>query len=68
MHNWADRIRELQSIGLTQREIGEMVGLSTSAISDIANGRTAEPGGTAAIKLHTLHFERCAPRSLPGVA
>lgn len=60
MDTWASRIRDLQDSGLTQREIGEAIGLATSTVSDIANERTGAPGGEAAIKLHALHIERCS--------
>ena len=68
MHTWADLIRDLQTTGLTQREIGDSIGLSTSAVSDIANGRTGEPGGTAAMKLHRLHGDRCVISSRQPVS
>jgi hypothetical protein len=68
MSTWASRVAELRSTGLTLVEIGELTGLATSSVSDIAQGRTAEPRGTAAIKLHTLHAERCSKPTKKRVA
>jgi transcriptional regulator with XRE-family HTH domain len=59
MSTWAKRIRDLQAAGMLQSEIGEACGLAVSTISDLANERSAEPRGEAAIKLHELHLKRC---------
>lgn len=59
MSTWSTRIRDLMAAGMKQSEIGAEVGLATSTISDLANGRTKAPGGEAAIKLHELHQKRC---------
>lgn len=44
---------------MTQKEIGEHIGLATSTVSDIVNGWSKAPGGEAALKLHELHIIRC---------
>lgn len=44
---------------MTLSEIGEEIGLSTGAVSDIANGHSDSPRGEAALKLHELHKSRC---------
>jgi transcriptional regulator with XRE-family HTH domain len=64
MVTWAERIRALQASGMTLKQIGESVGLSTSSVSDIANDRSSEPRGDAAVKLHELHRKlvRSTPR------
>lgn len=59
MTTWASRIKDLQALGMTQKEIGEHIGLATSTVSDIVNGWSKAPGGEAAIKLHELHIIRC---------
>lgn len=59
MNTWAKRIRDLQEAGMTLAQIGEKVDLATSTVSDIANERTAEPGGNAALKLDSLHRRKC---------
>lgn len=59
MTTWAERIEQLRAIGMTLAEIGEQVGLATSSVSDIEQGRTASPRGDAAMKLHELHRIRC---------
>jgi transcriptional regulator with XRE-family HTH domain len=60
MSTWTTLIQDLRAAGMTLSEIGAEIGLSTSAIGDLATGRTASPRGTAALKLHQLHSERCA--------
>ena len=40
---------------MTLSEIGDEVGLSPSAVSDIEQGRTGEPSGAPAIRLYELH-------------
>lgn len=59
MSKWAERIRELQAAGMTLAEIGNAVGLATSTVGDLANGRSASPRGEAALKLHALHENTC---------
>lgn len=56
---WRDRIRALQAAGMTLSEIGEAVGLATSSVSDIANGRSSSPRGDAAMRLYELHRNHC---------
>lgn len=55
MTTWASRISDLRSTGLTLGEIGALVGLAASSVSDIEQERTAEPRGEAALKLYELH-------------
>lgn len=62
MVTWSQRIADLRESGLTLREIGELVGMSTGGVSDIAQGRTTQPSGDAAIALHQLHQRKCARR------
>lgn len=59
MNTWASRIRDLQAAGMLQSEIGDAIGLAVSSVSDLANERTKEPRGDAAMKLHELHTQRC---------
>lgn len=59
MITWASRIQDLRDLGMTLAEIGAEIGIATSSVSDIATGRTKEPGGDAALKLHELHRSRC---------
>ena len=59
MITWASRIQDLKDHGLTLAEIGELVGLATSSVGDLATGRTESPRGEAALKLHDLHRQRC---------
>lgn len=45
---------------MTLAEIGAEVGLTQSSLSDIKCGRSKEPRGDAAVKLHELHKSRVA--------
>lgn len=57
---WGSIITDLRGkSGMTLAEIGTAVGLSQSAVSDIEQGRTSEPRGEAALRLYSLHRERC---------
>ncbi|TWQ31990.1 helix-turn-helix domain-containing protein, partial [Xanthomonas vasicola] len=49
---WADRIKALEEHGKSLTEIGRLIGKSPQAVSDIKQGRTREPGGMAAVRLH----------------
>lgn len=59
MTTWRQRISDLRETGLTLSEIGQLTGLSTSAVSDIANGHSESPRGDAAVLLHELHRSKC---------
>lgn len=58
--DWSDIIRALEKQGLTLTEIGTHVGLSVSSLSDLKNGRTREPTGMAAVRLHAMWKRRAA--------
>lgn len=57
---WADRIKALEEHGKSLTEIGRLIGKSPQAVSDIKQGRTREPGGMAAVRLHKLYLEAVA--------
>ncbi|WP_416203744.1 helix-turn-helix domain-containing protein [Xanthomonas euvesicatoria] len=57
---WADRIKALEEHGKSLTEIGRLIGKSPQAVSDIKQGRTREPGGMAAVRLHNLYLEATA--------
>jgi len=63
MTTWASRVSDLRATGLTLAEVGERIGLSPSAVSDIEQGRTTEPKGGAALKLVSLHESVCSKTS-----
>lgn len=63
MTTWKSRIKDLQALGMTQKEIGEHIGLATSTVSDIVNDWSKAPGADAALKLHELHLTRCPPQN-----
>lgn len=58
---WADRIKALEARGWSLTAIGDAIGKSTSAVSDIKQKRTKEPGGMAAVQLHHLHSTGALP-------
>mgnify|MGYP002813957640 CR=1 FL=1 len=64
--NWSTRVRDLQARGMTLAAIGEKVGLSTSAVGDLATGYRKEPRGEAALALDALHRERCKRKARRG--
>lgn len=58
---WADRIKTLEARGWSLTAIGDAIGKSTSAVSDIKQKRTKEPGGMAAVNLHHLYATGAKP-------
>lgn len=58
---WADRIKELEARDWSLTAIGRAIGLSPQSVSEIKQGRTKEPGGMAAVKLHHLHSTGALP-------
>lgn len=57
--NWPEKIKALEASGMSLTEIGEAIGLTTGAVSDVKQGRTSNPRGMAAVKLHQLHVDKC---------
>jgi len=60
MNEWAEKIKGLESKGMTLGEIAEAIGLHTSSVSDLKRGATKAPTGMAAVRLYKLHKRRCA--------
>lgn len=54
MNPWAEKIAALEAAGWSLVDIGRSVGLSSQALSDIKQGRSQEPRGMAAVRLHAL--------------
>lgn len=53
--DWPKIIKDLLEAGMSQRAIGEKVGLPQSTVSDLLNGTTKDTGwkkGDALIQLH----------------
>lgn len=63
---WADRIKALEANGWSLTAIGDAIGKSPQAVSDIKHLRTNEPGGMAAVKLHHLHSTAAKPPAQKG--
>lgn len=55
MVTWAQRIADLEARSWSLTKIAAEVGASTSAMSDIKQGRTKEPRASVAMALHALH-------------
>ena len=55
MSTWSDRIAALESAGWSLTGLAREIGISPQALSDIKQGRTIEPRGMAAVRLHALH-------------
>ena len=59
MKSWAQRITELEAAGWSLTGIAEDIGSSQQALSELKQGRSKEPRGMAAVKLHALHEREC---------
>lgn len=53
--NWKSLIADLAKAGVSQKAIGEAIGLSQPAVSDLARGRTQRIEWAAGQKLFELH-------------
>ena len=54
--DWKSIIADLESLpGMTRQKIAESVGLSASAIRELANRNTKQPGYDAGVRLVALH-------------
>lgn len=54
MKTWAQRITELEAAGWSLTALGAHIGLSPQSLSDIKQGRSKEPRGMAAVRLHGM--------------
>ena len=54
--DWKTIIAELESVpGVTRQQLAEIAGLSASAIQELANGNTKQPGYEAGVRLMAMH-------------
>lgn len=54
--NWPLAVRRLERSGMTLKQIADSVGAnSAQVISEIKRGKTQEPKGMVAVRLHGLH-------------
>jgi IS30 family transposase len=60
---WARKIGQLEKAGMSLVGISRAVGVSTSTISELKQGRTQQPRGNAALKLIELHERTCNTKS-----
>ena len=61
---WADQIKALEARGWSLTGIGHAIGKSPQTVSDLKQGRTKEPGGMAAVRLHHLFSTGALPPAL----
>lgn len=66
MTSWACIVSDLEALGWSLTGLGNAIGLSPQAVSDIKQGRTKAPTGMAAVKLHALHQRREGPCDQPA--
>lgn len=57
MQTWSQRVIALEAAGWSLTRLSKELGISQQALSDIKQGRTIEPRGMAAVRLHSLHEE-----------
>lgn len=55
MLDWSQCIKALEANGWTLTNLAREVGISVSGLSDIKQGRSSEPRGMVAVKLHDLY-------------
>jgi len=67
-NTWADKISDLEAIGWSLTGIGDAITLSPQSLSDIKQGRSKEPRGMAAVKLHALHESKLTPEQWKAVS
>ncbi len=58
---WTTVVSDLEARGWSVTEIARANDKSPQSISDIKHGRTKEPNGMAAVRLHELHRSGAAP-------
>lgn len=69
--DWQKIVIDLVSLGMTQAEIAEKIGVSQPTISDLKNGNIKEPlhsKGCALIGLHKRMLSRINRVSSPGAS
>jgi hypothetical protein len=62
MQTWTQRIEALEALGWSLAAIARAVGCSQQAIGDLKHGRTKEPTGMSAVRLHALSSKRVKPQ------
>lgn len=56
--DWAVKVTDLEAAGMAQGRIARAVGLSRTALNDLKTGRSGEPKGMVAVRLHALWKRR----------
>lgn len=63
-----DLVNDLLNTGLTEKELGDLVGLSQAQIHRLKTGESKDTSYTAGTKLHDLHQVRCSQPTGAGKA
>lgn len=66
--NWKQVISDLQANGFTQVQIALRCGCSQGTVSDIANGRTKEPGASIGLALIAMSKSKRKAKTTPREA
>lgn len=61
MESWSEKIKALEGREWSLKLLSEATGLSPQSLSDIKTGRTKQPNGMAAVRLHTLFTSGMRP-------
>lgn len=59
--SWSEKIIELEGRGWSLKSLSETTALSPQSLSDIKAGRTKQPTGMAAVRIHTLFTSGMRP-------
>jgi len=59
MKTWKDIVDDLLESGLSKDELAVQAETTIGVLNEILAGRTKEPRGMAAVRLHQLHALRC---------
>jgi len=65
-NRWAQKIADLEAAGWSLTGIGQHIELSPQSLSDIKQGRSKEPRGMAAVRLHALHGQLTSDSERPA--
>lgn len=58
---WSEKVIALEANGWSLTALADAVGLSVSAVSDLKQKRTMQPGGMSAVQLHHLYATGAKP-------
>ena len=53
--SWSEMLHQLRALGYGPTKVAAEIGLSHNAVSDLTLGKSKEPKGLAAIRIHQMH-------------